>query len=178
MEKAREYPVYICFVDLCKTYNSVNRSTLWSVSNIATICHQSFSPSSKPCMRTPLLLWDPMARYMISFWYQLVSNRVVCWHQHCSTSSLMLRSGLPSATMTQVQVWVWACPIRMFTWIVEHGIVPLLVPGHHKCSPQLVSMEWYPSLFVEFVYQLIFPCRHTCSSETCGTIPTSLLVCR
>ena len=56
MEKAREYPVYICFVDLRKTYNSVNRSTLWSVSNIATICHQSFSPSSKPCMRTPLLL--------------------------------------------------------------------------------------------------------------------------
>ena len=33
MEKAREYhhPVYICFVDLRKVYDSVHRSTLWSV---------------------------------------------------------------------------------------------------------------------------------------------------
>ena len=37
-------------------------------------------------------------------------------------------------------------------------------------------MEWYPSLFLEFFHQLVFPCRHTCSSETRGTIPTSLLV--
>ena len=45
-----------------------------------------------------------------------------------------------------------------------------------ECSPGLVSMEWYPSLFPEFFHQLFFPCRHTCSSETRGTIPTSLLV--
>ena len=65
-----------------------------------------------------------------------------------------------------------------------------------ECSPGLLSMEWYsslllaaaecslwlvtwngtPSLFLEFYHQLVFPCRHTCSSETCGTIPTSLLV--
>ena len=37
-------------------------------------------------------------------------------------------------------------------------------------------MEWYPSLFLEFFHQLVFPYRHTCSSETHGTIPTSLLV--
>ena len=37
-------------------------------------------------------------------------------------------------------------------------------------------MEWYPSLFLEFFHQLVFPCRHACSSETHGTIPTSLLV--
>ena len=45
-----------------------------------------------------------------------------------------------------------------------------------ECSPQLVSMEWYPSLFLELFHQLLFPCRHACSSETHGTIPTSLLV--
>ena len=37
-------------------------------------------------------------------------------------------------------------------------------------------MEWYPSLFLKFFHQLIFPCRHTCFLETLGTIPTSLLV--
>ena len=43
----------------------------------------------------------------------------------------------------------------------------------------LMSMEWYPSLFLKFFCQLIFPCRYKCSSETLGTIPTSLLViCR
>ena len=33
MEKAREYhrPLYICFVDLRKAYNSINRAALWSV---------------------------------------------------------------------------------------------------------------------------------------------------
>ena len=45
-----------------------------------------------------------------------------------------------------------------------------------ECSPGLLSMEWYPSLFLEFFHHLVFPCRHTCSSETHGTIPTSLLV--
>ena len=45
---------------------------------------------------------------------------------------------------------------RMFTSVVEHGLVPLLVPG--------------------VFHQLVFPCRHTCSSETHDTIPTSLLV--
>ena len=44
-----------------------------------------------------------------------------------------------------------------------------------ECSPGLLSMEWYPSLFLEFFHQLVFRCRHTCSSETCCTIPTSLL---
>ena len=34
-------------------------------------------------------------------------------------------------------------------------------------------MEWYPSLFLKFFRQLIFPCRHMCSLETLGTIPTS-----
>ena len=37
-------------------------------------------------------------------------------------------------------------------------------------------MEWYPSLFLKFFRQLIFPCRHMCSLETLGTIPTSQLV--
>ena len=45
-----------------------------------------------------------------------------------------------------------------------------------ECQPGLLSMEWYPSLFLKFFHQLIFPCRHTCSLETHGTIPTSLLV--
>ena len=40
----------------------------------------------------------------------------------------------------------------------------------------LLSMEWYPSLILKFFHQLIFPCRHMCSLETLGTIPTSLLV--
>ena len=37
-------------------------------------------------------------------------------------------------------------------------------------------MEWYPSLFLKFFRQLIFSCRHMCSLETLGTIPTSRLV--
>ena len=37
-------------------------------------------------------------------------------------------------------------------------------------------VEWYLSLFLKFFRQLIFPCRHMCSLETLGTIPTSLLV--
>ena len=45
------------------------------------------------------------------------------------------------------------------TWVVEHGMVAT-----------------YPSLFLKFFHQLIFPCRHTCSSETLGTISTSQLV--
>ena len=45
-----------------------------------------------------------------------------------------------------------------------------------ECQPGLLGMEWYPSLFLKFFHQLIFPCRHTCSLETLGTIPTSLLV--
>ena len=44
----------------------------------------------------------------------------------------------------------------MSSWVVEHGVVPLLVP------------EVFPTVD--------FPCRHTCSLETLGTIPTSLLV--
>ena len=44
----------------------------------------------------------------------------------------------------------------MSTWVVEHGMVPLLVP------------EVFPPVD--------FPCRHTCSLEMLGTIPTSLLV--
>ena len=45
-----------------------------------------------------------------------------------------------------------------------------------ECRPGLLSMKWYPSLFLKFFRQLIFPCRHTCSLETLGTIPTSRLV--
>ena len=45
-----------------------------------------------------------------------------------------------------------------------------------ECQPGLLGMEWYPSLFLKFFRQLIFPCRHTCSLETLGTIPTSLRV--
>ena len=45
-----------------------------------------------------------------------------------------------------------------------------------ECQPGLLSMEWYPSLFLKFFRQLIFPCRHMCSLETLGTIPTSRLV--
>ena len=44
----------------------------------------------------------------------------------------------------------------MFTSVGEHGIIPLLVPG----------------VFPPVVF---FPCRHTCSSETRGTISTSLV---
>ena len=33
-----------------------------------------------------------------------------------------------------------------------------------------------PLLVPEVFHQLIFPCRHMCSLETLGTIPTSLLV--
>ena len=45
-----------------------------------------------------------------------------------------------------------------------------------ECQPGLLSMEWYPSLFLKFFCQLIFPCRHTCSSEALGTILISVLV--
>ena len=33
MKKAREFhqPLYVCFIDLCKAYDSVNRDTLWAV---------------------------------------------------------------------------------------------------------------------------------------------------
>ena len=69
-----------------------------------------------------------------------------------------------------------------------------------ECSSGLLSMEWYPSLMVPGRRRMftsvgehgmvttppcswsfsttcmVFPCRHTCSSETHGTILTSLLV--
>ena len=51
-------------------------------------------------------------------------------------------------------------------------MVPLLVPGCRKMFTSVGD----PFLFPEFFHQLVFPCRHTCSSETRGTIPTSLLV--
>ena len=70
---------------------------------------------------------------------------------------------------------IWCC--KMFTWVVEHGMVPLL-----NCSwaPQNVHLGWWawngtPPCSWSF-YQLFFPCRHTCSSETHGTISTSLVV--
>ena len=44
----------------------------------------------------------------------------------------------------------------MFTSVGDHGMVPLLVPGV------------FPPVG--------FPCKRACSSETHGTIPTSLLV--
>ena len=47
----------------------------------------------------------------------------------------------------------------MSTSVVAHGMVA-------TC----------PSLFLKFFHQFIFPCRHMCSSETLGTISTSLLV--
>ena len=53
---------------------------------------------------------------------------------------------------------------------------PSLLLAAAECSLWLECMEWYPSLFLEFFHQLVFPCRHTYSSETRGTIPTSLLV--
>ena len=60
----------------------------------------------------------------------------------------------------------------MFTWVVEHGMVLLLVPGCRKMFTSVGD----PFLLLEFFHQLVFPCRHTCSSETRDTIPTSLLV--
>ena len=53
---------------------------------------------------------------------------------------------------------------------------PSLLLAAAECKLWLVRMEWYPSLFLEFFHQLVFPCRPTYSSETRGTIPTSLLV--
>ena len=37
---------------------------------------------------------------------------------------------------------------------------------HRRMFTWLLSMEWYPSLFLKFSCQLSFPCRHMCSSET------------
>ena len=31
MEKAREFPLCICFIDLTKASDSVNRNTLWTI---------------------------------------------------------------------------------------------------------------------------------------------------
>ena len=47
-----------------------------------------------------------------------------------------------------------------------------MIPGCRKMFTSVGD----PFLFLEFFHQLGFPCRHTCSSETHGTIPTSLLV--
>ena len=44
-----------------------------------------------------------------------------------------------------------------------------------ECSPGLLSMEWYPSLFLELFHQLVFNAG-THVLQIHGTIPTSLLV--
>ena len=44
------------------------------------------------------------------------------------------------------------------------------------CVIYYIILYYIISLFLEFFHQLVFPCRHACSSETHGTIPTSLLV--
>ena len=58
MEMAREFhrPLYMCFIDLRKAYDSVNQDALWSV------LHQSYHLLSKLLFfklytRTPLLLF-------------------------------------------------------------------------------------------------------------------------
>ena len=56
------------------------------------------------------------------------------------------------------------------TWVVEHGMVSLL--GMVPCVGHGMVPLRAPAVF----HQLIFPCRHTWSSDARGTTPTTLLV--
>ena len=58
MEKAREYhqPIYACFIDLKKAYNSVHRESLWRILQHSYCLPQSCCPSCVPYMKTLLLL--------------------------------------------------------------------------------------------------------------------------
>ena len=54
--------------------------------------------------------------------------------------------------------------------------IPLLVPGRHRMLTSVCEHGMVPLLVPGVFHQLVCSCRHTCSSETHGTIPTSLLV--
>ena len=92
MEKAREYhrPLHICFVDLRKAYDSVDRHTLWLV-----LQHCYHLPPK--LLTTIKALHDHISaavqsygeNFLTRFLHRSESNRVVCLPQPCSTYSLM-----------------------------------------------------------------------------------------
>ena len=83
---------------------------------------------------------------------------------HCGTCSLALKARAEAVLTTILYM-----PFDVVYYLFLCVLLLLRQLG-------LLSMEWYPSLILKFFHQLIFPCRHMCSLETLGTIPTSLLV--
>ena len=57
MEKAREYfhPIYACFIDLKKAYDSVNRDSLWRIPQYSYCLPPKLLSITVPYMRIPML---------------------------------------------------------------------------------------------------------------------------
>ena len=88
-------PLYLCFVDLKKAYDSVNRNALW------TVLKKRYRVPDKLLRILKALHRDTrgavrMARYQASFSSRTVYGRVMYWPPHSSTFSL-----------TQSSPWHW-----------------------------------------------------------------------
>ena len=91
MEKAREFcrSLYICFIDLKKAYDSVNRNTLWSIlhhlcTNKAVSNHPRLTRGLNSCCQGII-----MGQHLRSLLSPAVAGRVVCLLPPFLTSTLL-----------------------------------------------------------------------------------------
>ena len=89
-EKASEYntPLYLCFVDLRKAYDSVSRDALWVVLQKRYRFLESYCGSSKPSIEIQEELCVPTIKCRRSFPSRMVCDREMCWPRHsewCAT---------------------------------------------------------------------------------------------
>ena len=98
MKKGREYhqPIYICFIDLRRAYDSVQHDSLCAFFSNPTSYQRSCWSSSEFCMRTTLQRSGLMGRHLRSSYSCAVFVRAVCWPPIFSLYTLMW----PSA-------WLW-----------------------------------------------------------------------
>ena len=121
-------------------------------------CRHTCSSETRGTIPTSLLV------FVGNIFTPLVSLLFLECKLHCGTCSLALKARAEAGLTTILYM-----PFDVVYYLFLCVLLLLRQLG-------LLSMEWYPSLILKFFHQLIFPCRHMCSSETLGTIPTSLLV--
>ena len=114
-------------------------------------CRHTCSSETRGTIPTSLLV------FVGNVFTPLVSLLFLECKLHCGTCSLALKARAEAVLITIYTVYVlWCCvlsflvciAIIMSTWVVEHGMV--------------ATSPFVPEVF----HQLIFPCRHMCSSET------------
>ena len=121
-------------------------------------CRHTCSSQTRGTIPTSLLV------FVGNVFTPLVSLLFLECKLHCGTCSLALKARAEAVLTTILYM-----PFDVVYYLFLCVLLLLRQLG-------LLSMEWYPSLILKFSHQLIFPCRHMCSLETLGTIPTSLLV--